>query len=182
MADNQYRLLKAMQFKTGQTSQQLADELGLQVFQITAVLKSLEKKTRARCEVKRGARLWFKLVTAKEAKSRDEKAAADRSIARNLSATIQERQSQLDENVRRIDDTRGWKVVDHRVGELNFVRVYTDLEGKSYEQAEPLEPCDLIRTSTTVGLPDFRFRLLRKSSSTYAAIMRYRERVAEVAG
>jgi hypothetical protein len=161
---NDVQVLGIMQEKKARSSAKIANALGLTPFQITARLKSMEKRGLvARTESGK----WYRLLTPEQAKAVQPAPKAGGTSSPRLTLVVK------DDKVPRIRSCAGWARQFKFVGDTRMLIVADPADGQRYVQASPHEEAHLVFESD--GLPPYRLR--RLETSTFYRRMEKRDEV-----
>lgn len=173
---NDVQVLKKLSFKASLTSAEVAGLLGLTPFQVTARLKSMEK----RALVKRDqAGKWLKLRKWHEVQAEQEQAHQQKALRKAAWVAGLPPQAVTDEGVPHIDNTRGWRARYTPYADDRWVLVFMDPStGTEYIRAHFAEKADLIRDFK--DLPPARLVKFHKGNRFFRMVEEYHQMLEDM--
>lgn len=173
---NDVQVLKKLSFKVSLTSAEVASLLGLTPFQVTARLKSMEK----RALVKRDkVGKWLKLRKWHEVQAEQEQEAVQKKARRAVWVAGLPPQAVVDDGVPHIEDTHGWRARYTPYADDRWVLVFMDPKtGTEYIRAHFAEKADLIRTFR--DLPPVRLVKFHKGNRFFRMVEEYHQMLEDM--
>jgi len=165
---NDVQVLKKLSFKQGLRSAEVADLLGLTPFQVTARLKSMEKRELVKRDKKGN---WLKVVSWKDAQAQQEQAAQAKAVRVAAWKAGLPPQGASDEGVPHLSSTVGWTGRYTPYAEDRWLIVFKSPDGVEYIRAHVSERADVIRDIE--GLPSVRLVRYAKGHRMYRAVEDY---------